>query len=202
MRRVFAGALVAAVVLSGCARQPIGDSAAAEPTPLPLAIEAESAAAFTAKVGRGIAFDYEPTASPSAARESGDLIVEGAVTDVRAPSDAERSTARESGYDDTVVMTVNVADTLDGEASAAVTIVLPTGPGVDVAELLPLATGLRVIAALNARGDRWSAQIDGLWFQGSRDTVMHGPYAEPWELPEPWGGADTLDEYAAAIRRA
>src|ERR1043165_6704442 len=73
--RIFAGALMAAVVLGGCAREPAdGGPPASEALPITMENTA-SAAAFTGKVGGGIAFDYEPTASPEAARDAADLIV-------------------------------------------------------------------------------------------------------------------------------
>lgn len=193
---------MAAVVLSGCAREPAQVATPGGPEVIPISVEADSAAAFVSRIGGGIAFDYQPTASPTAARGTCDLIVDGRVTDLRRPNDAERAEALRGGYDNTFVLTVEVGDALDGEAPEAVAIILPTGPGVSFEGLPEMAQGLRVIAGLTADGDGWNAAIDGLWFQGAKDSVMHGPYAEPWELAEPWNGADTLDEYAAAIRTA
>jgi len=193
---------MAAVVLSGCAREPAQVAAPGGPEVIPIAVQADSAAAFVGRIGGGIAFDYQPTASPAMALDTCDLIVDGKVTELREPTAAEREDALRSGYDNTVVLTVDVGAALDGEAPEAVAIILPTGPEVPFEGLPELAQGLRVIAGLTADGDGWNAVIDGLWFQGAKDPVMHGPYAEPWELAEPWGGADTLDEYAAAIRAA
>ncbi|GIG65265.1 hypothetical protein Pen01_15600 [Phytomonospora endophytica] len=192
---------MAAVVLGGCAREP-AEVAPPAAEALPITVESSaSAAAFTGKVGGGIAFDYEPTASPAAAREAADLIVLGTVADVLAPSADESTAARAGGYDATVVLVVDVVESLDGESAESVRIMLPTGMDVDATALAPLASGLSVVAGLTSHGEtEWHAAIDGLWFQGTKDAVMHGPYAETWELAEAWGGVETLDAYAAAIR--
>jgi hypothetical protein len=57
-------------------------------------------------------------------------------------------------------------------------------------------------ATVPAAAPLFAAYTDGLWLQGTADTVMFGLGAEPGGLGTAWGGADTVAEYAAKLRTA
>lgn len=184
-----------------------------------------SANEFVALASTGMDVDYEPLASPKAAVDKGDLIVEGTLIDVvegiqlQYPNPAY--TRQQAGTYATLV--IDVTNVIDGELTGNRAYVqLAKSPVITTAELAKANQRPKVIAvlddttswkpspdvtvarpaALPRNAPLYAPYTDGIWLQASGDAEMYGIETDRTRLTPAWGNPRHVNDYSAALRDA
>jgi hypothetical protein len=213
--RYAVAAAAVALFATGCA----GGQSGAERS-----AQTGSAGQFAAAASRGLHLDYTPLASPADAVAKGEVIVRGTLVEVREGITLKGAAAGRNASASYATAVIKVDEVIDGSAAAGglLQVVLYKSSTVATADLAKLnrqprvvavledittwtpAPGVRVVrpAGMPTSGPLLMAFPDGLWLQGSADAAMVGIHADRADLGAAWGGARTVDEYAAALRKA
>lgn len=184
-----------------------------------------SAKEFVALASTGMDVDYEPLASPKAAVDKGDLIVEGTLIDVVDGIQLQHPnpmyTRQQAGTYATLV--IDVTKVIDGELTGNRAYVqLAKSPVVTTAELAKANQRPKVIAvldditswkpspdvtvarpaALPGNTSLYAPYTDGIWLQASGDAEMYSIETDRTRLTPAWGNPRHVNDYSAALRDA